>query len=64
MDEGGDDVHEQALKVDDPTEEAKKQLIIKVKIEKIEANEAVVKETGQIAQPTTSEGIFLGSESF
>ena len=47
--EGSDDIHEQALKVADPTEEAKKQLIIKVKTEKIEANQVPAKETGHTA---------------
>ena len=36
--EGDDDINEQALKVADSIMETKKQLIIKVKTEKIEAN--------------------------
>ena len=45
---GGDDIHKQDLKVTDLVE-AKKWQIIKVKTERIEANQAAVEEIDQTA---------------
>ena len=45
---GGDDIYGQCLKVPDPaTEEMKKQIAVKVKTERIKANQAADEETGQ-----------------
>ena len=62
---GGDDVPINPPTIPDPgEEEMKKNLAIKVKQERINQNRAADEGAGQAAQPTTSEGIFSGCESF
>ena len=62
--EGGDDIHGQSLKVPHPAiEEMRKQMAVKVKTKRIEANPAADEETGQATQPATNEGIFSVCET-